>query len=123
MNTVEIDITDCRYVVVSGGVGGAKLALGMYLELSGEELLVIGNVGDDFKHWGLHISPDLDTLMYTLPAWPILTVGGEERRSLGQFLRRCPISVELIGFAWVIGISLFISNVQFESTAEKTCRP
>ena len=66
MNTVGIDITDCRYLVVSGGVGGAKLALGLYLELSGEELLVVGNVGDDFRHWGLHISPDLDTLMYTL---------------------------------------------------------
>ena len=66
MNTVGIDITDCRYLVVSGGVGGDKLSLGLYLELSGEELLVVGNVGDDFKHWGLHISPDLDTLMYTL---------------------------------------------------------
>ena len=66
MNTVGIDITDCRYLVVSGGVGGAKLALGLYLELSGEELLVVGNVGDDFRHWGFHISPDLDTLMYTL---------------------------------------------------------
>ena len=66
MNSVDADITDCRYAILSGGVGGAKLALGLYLEQSSEELLVIGNVGDDFSHWGLHISPDLDTLMYTL---------------------------------------------------------
>lgn len=66
MNSVDVDITDCRYVVFSGGVGGAKLTLGLYLEQPGQELLVIGNVGDDFTHWGLHISPDLDTLMYTL---------------------------------------------------------
>ena len=66
MNSVDADIADCRYAIFSGGVGGAKLALGLYLEQSSEELLVIGNVGDDFNHWGLHISPDLDTLMYTL---------------------------------------------------------
>ena len=66
MNTVGIDITDCRYLVLSCGVGGAKLALGLYLELSGEELLVVGNVGDDFRHWGLQISPDLDTLMSSI---------------------------------------------------------
>ena len=66
MNSVDADIADCRYAIFSGGVGGAKLALGLYLEQSSEELLVIGNVGDDFRHWGLHISPDLDTLMYTL---------------------------------------------------------
>ena len=93
MNTVEIDITDCRYVVVSGGVGGAKLALGMYRELSGEELLLIGNVGDDFKHWGLHISPDLDTLMYTLAgvADPDRGWGGRHDRPLAaRSLRRRP---------------------------------
>ena len=66
MNSVDADIADYRYAIFSGGVGGAKLALGFYLEQSSEELLVIGNVGDDFNHWGLHISPDLDTLMYTL---------------------------------------------------------
>ena len=48
MNSVDADIPDCRYAIFSGGVGGAKLALGLYLERSSEELLVIGNVGDDF---------------------------------------------------------------------------
>jgi len=49
-----------------GGVGGAKLALGLAHVLKPDELTVIVNTGDDFKHFGLHISPDLDTVMYTL---------------------------------------------------------
>ncbi len=54
------------YVVLSGGVGGAKLVQGLSLCLPHEQLLIVGNTGDDFEHWGLRISPDLDTLMYTL---------------------------------------------------------
>ena len=53
-------------VALSGGIGGAKLALGLSRVLPAEELLVVANTGDDFEHLGLHISPDLDTLMYTL---------------------------------------------------------
>ena len=55
-----------RYVVLSGGVGGAKFALGMARVLRPEQLTIIANTGDDFTHLGLAISPDLDTLMYTL---------------------------------------------------------
>ena len=50
----------------SGGVGGAKLALGLSRNLAPEDLLVVANTGDDFEHLGLHVSPDLDTVMYTL---------------------------------------------------------
>jgi LPPG:FO 2-phospho-L-lactate transferase len=53
-------------VALSGGIGGAKLALGLSRILPAEDLLVVANVGDDFEHLGLHISPDSDTLMYTL---------------------------------------------------------
>src|SRR5262252_8015589 len=53
-------------VAVSGGIGGAKLALGLSRIVPGDNLLVVANVGDDFEHLGLHISPDGDTLMYTL---------------------------------------------------------
>jgi len=53
-------------VALSGGVGGAKLALGLSRILPADNLLVVANVGDDFEHLGLHISPDVDTLMYTL---------------------------------------------------------
>jgi LPPG:FO 2-phospho-L-lactate transferase len=52
-------------VALAGGVGGAKLADGL-AQLLGERLAVIVNTGDDFTHLGLHISPDLDTVMYTL---------------------------------------------------------
>jgi LPPG:FO 2-phospho-L-lactate transferase len=55
-----------RYVVLSGGVGGAKFALGMSRVLDPAQLTIIANTGDDFRHLGLAISPDLDTLMYTL---------------------------------------------------------
>jgi LPPG:FO 2-phospho-L-lactate transferase len=52
-------------LALAGGVGGAKLADGL-AKLLGERLTVIVNTGDDFTHLGLHISPDLDTVMYTL---------------------------------------------------------
>lgn len=53
-------------VALSGGIGGAKLALGLYRELRPDRLLVVCNTGDDFEHLGLTISPDLDTVLYTL---------------------------------------------------------
>jgi LPPG:FO 2-phospho-L-lactate transferase len=53
-------------VALSGGIGGAKLALGLSRIVPRDNLLVVANVGDDFEHLGLHISPDADTLMYTL---------------------------------------------------------
>ena len=51
---------------MSGGVGGAKLVLGMSRVLNSEEFVVVANTGDDFVHLGLHVSPDIDTLVYTL---------------------------------------------------------
>jgi LPPG:FO 2-phospho-L-lactate transferase len=55
-----------RVVALSGGIGGAKLALGLYRTLPPDCLMVVCNTGDDFEHLGLSISPDLDTVMYTL---------------------------------------------------------
>lgn len=58
---------DFRHVVaLAGGVGGAKLVEGLAKCLPAGALTVIGNTGDDFRHYGLHVSPDLDTVMYTL---------------------------------------------------------
>jgi len=51
-------------VALSGGVGGAKLVKG--LSLCDVDLSAIVNTADDFEHWGLHISPDLDSVMYAL---------------------------------------------------------
>jgi LPPG:FO 2-phospho-L-lactate transferase len=53
-------------VALCGGVGGAKLALGLYRVLPPEHLTLIVNTGDDFDHLGLRICPDLDTTLYTL---------------------------------------------------------
>lgn len=55
-----------QVVVLTGGVGGAKLALGLQQVLAPDQLTAIVNTGDDFRHLGLHVSPDLDTLLYTL---------------------------------------------------------
>lgn len=55
-----------HWVLLSGGVGGAKLALGLDALLPSGALTVIANTGDDFAHLGLAICPDLDTLTYTL---------------------------------------------------------
>jgi LPPG:FO 2-phospho-L-lactate transferase len=55
-----------RVVALSGGVGGAKLVDGLAQVLPADSLTVVVNTGDDFVHWGLNISPDLDTVMYTL---------------------------------------------------------
>lgn len=53
-------------IALSGGVGGAKLALGLSRILPPQDLLVVVNTGDDFEHLGLAISPDIDTVAYTL---------------------------------------------------------
>lgn len=55
-----------KYVVLTGGVGGAKLVDGLYHLLARNSLTAIVNTGDDFRHFGLAISPDIDTLLYTL---------------------------------------------------------
>lgn len=53
-------------VLLSGGTGGAKLIQGISEEVDPSELTIICNTADDFVLHGLHISPDLDTIMYTL---------------------------------------------------------
>ena len=55
-----------KTVVLAGGVGGAKMVNGLAQILPPENLFIIANTGDDFEHLGLSISPDLDTIMYTL---------------------------------------------------------
>ena len=54
-----------KVVALCGGIGGAKLALGLSRVLDPAELTIIVNSGDDFEHLGLHISPDVDTVLYT----------------------------------------------------------
>src|ERR671910_748244 len=55
-----------KVCALAGGVGGAKLASGLQEVLLPEDLSVVVNTADDFDLWGLHICPDVDTVMYTL---------------------------------------------------------
>jgi len=64
-----------KITALAGGVGGAKLAHGFSKVLSSHEFTVIVNTADDFKHFGLHISPDLDTVCYTVSGISNLATG------------------------------------------------
>jgi LPPG:FO 2-phospho-L-lactate transferase len=55
-----------RITVLAGGVGGARFLRGLKAAAPDAEITVIGNTGDDITLFGLHVSPDLDTVMYTL---------------------------------------------------------
>lgn len=55
-----------KILAITGGVGGAKLALGLSKILGPEQVMFAVNIGDDFTHLGLHISPDIDSLTYAL---------------------------------------------------------
>jgi LPPG:FO 2-phospho-L-lactate transferase len=82
-----------KILALCGGVGGAKLAWGLTKTLSPEQLTIVVNTGDDFEHLGLHISPDLDTVMYTL--------AGINNRKLGWGLAgetwNCMEALETLG--------------------------
>lgn len=62
-------------VVLTGGVGGAKLVLGLIHAVPPGEVTAIVNTGDDFRHMGLAVSPDIDTLLYTLSGRANTTLG------------------------------------------------
>ena len=60
------ETADMRITVLAGGVGGARFLRGLKAAAPDAEITVIGNTGDDISLFGLHVSPDLDTVMYTL---------------------------------------------------------
>ena len=55
-----------KVTFLTGGVGGAKLVLGLLHSAQVSALTAVVNTGDDFRHMGLSVSPDIDTLLYTL---------------------------------------------------------
>lgn len=75
-----------RVVALSGGVGGAKLALGLYRLLGNKELTIVVNTGDDFEHLGLHISPDIDSVLYALAGVNNPEVGWGRRDETWNFM-------------------------------------
>jgi LPPG:FO 2-phospho-L-lactate transferase len=86
-----------HYTVLAGGTGAAKFLLGLIQVIPQEQLHVIANVGDDAEVWGLHVSPDIDTVAYAL--------SGRLDTARGWGLRdetfRCLTEVERYGLpAW-----------------------
>ena len=77
-------------VALSGGIGGAKLALGLSRILPAGELLVVANTGDDFEHLGLTICPDIDTLSYTLAGLDNPTLGWGRHDESWSFMDTLP---------------------------------
>src|SRR6185437_5619151 len=77
-------------VALSGGIGGAKLALGLSRIVEPRNLIVVANVGDDFEHLRLHISPDADTLMYTLAGLDNTKLGWGRRDETLPFMSSAP---------------------------------
>ena len=64
--TIKATVLEPLVLALAGGVGGAKLALGLAECLPPGQLVIGVNTGDDDEFHGLHVSPDLDTMMYTL---------------------------------------------------------
>ena len=75
-----------KVVVLTGGVGGAKAVLGLSRIMDPSALTAIVNVGDDFTHLGLRISPDIDTLLYTLADKGDLEKGWGRRNETWTFM-------------------------------------
>ena len=86
-----------RVTCLSGGVGGAKLARGLQDALAPGDLTVIGNVGDDVEVLGMHVSPDLDSVLYALAG-----LNDEERGwgRAGESWRTLGAAVEWGGADW-----------------------
>jgi LPPG:FO 2-phospho-L-lactate transferase len=76
-----------QVVALCGGIGGAKLALGLYRVLPRNALTVIVNTGDDFEHLGLSICPDVDTTLYTLAGLANPELGWGRRDETWTFMR------------------------------------
>jgi LPPG:FO 2-phospho-L-lactate transferase len=87
-------MADKKIVLFVGGVGGAKLALGLQQVVAPQNLTIIVNTGDDFWHYALRVCPDIDTVLYTLSGrvdpvngWGLSndsTIMLETLRSLGE---------------------------------------
>ena len=73
-------------IALSGGVGGAKLVLGLARAMDPSSLTVIANTGDDFDHLGLRVCPDIDTLVYTLSGLSNPETGWGRKGETGHFM-------------------------------------
>ena len=85
------------YLALTGGIGGAKLGLGLARILEPEALSFLVNTGDDFEHLGLHVCPDLDTLTYTLAGASNTALGWGRKDETWRFMAAL---AELGGETW-----------------------
>ena len=99
-------------VALSGGVGGAKLAHGLYQALEPDTLTLIVNTGDDFDHYGLRICPDLDTALYTLAGIANEATGWGVADDTWTTLECCGVMAWTPGSRWATATSLPISCAQ-----------
>src|SRR5258708_1624776 len=83
---VPMSRPDGSVVAPAGRGGGAKVALGLYRTLMPDTLTIVANTGDDFEHLGLAISPDLDTLLYTLSGQDNPELGWGRRGETWNFM-------------------------------------
>jgi LPPG:FO 2-phospho-L-lactate transferase len=79
-------VSAAKVIALSGGIGGAKLALGLYRVLAADTLTLIVNTGDDFDHLGLRICPDVDTVLYTLGGLANPELGWGRREETWTFM-------------------------------------
>jgi LPPG:FO 2-phospho-L-lactate transferase len=86
-----VTYSNSKIVALAGGVGGAKLVQGLAAVVPAHDLTAIVNTADDFELYGLHISPDLDTVMYTLAGLANPATGwgiaGDSRATLDAIAR------------------------------------
>src|ERR1700749_730680 len=83
--------------VLSGGVGAARFLQGGTAVVPPSNVTAVGNVGDDLEIYGLHVSPDLDTVLYTLSGWNDEQKGWGVRGDSARALERAR---ELGAAAW-----------------------
>ena len=108
-------------VALSGGVGGAKLALGLSRVLPADELLVVANTGDDFEHLGLCISPDIDTLTYVLAGIDNPVTGWGRRDETWSFMDSIGSLAARTGFGSAIAISRCMSSAPVACAWARPC--
>ena len=101
-------------LALSGGVGGAKLALGLSRAVPPGKLIVVANTGDDFEHLGLHIAPDIDTLLYTLAGLDNPDTGWGRRNETWTFMAAM---TALGGETW-----FRLGDGDLATHVERTCR-
>lgn len=87
MSAAGEETADAFVLALTGGVGGAKLCLGLQRVLPAGALRIIVNTGDDFEHLGLAISPDVDTTLYTLAGLANVELGWGRQDETWSFMR------------------------------------